>query len=259
MKISVVQMNMQQENPEYNFGHTEVLLNKAAENMPDVAVLPEMWNTGFFPKNNLSETADFEAVRTKELLSNFSRKNKVYTIGGSVARTHNGKMYNTCYVFDRNGTNIASYDKIHLFSHMDEDKFFTAGNSFCTFDIDGVKAGVIICYDLRFPELVRRLALDGAEILFIVSQWPQERVEQLKILTKARAVENQMFSILANSCGSFDNTRFAGNSFACDPLGNVIAAADKNETVLTFCIDTSEVENIRNEFRVFDDIRKDLY
>lgn len=258
MKISVIQMNMRANDTEYNFAHAEELLKRAGENS-DAVILPETWNTGFFPKDNIRSLADKNASRTKELFSRISKEYKTAVIGGSVTEERNGKIYNTCYIFNKAGECISSYSKTHLFSYMKEDCFYEKGGGTALFELNGIKAGVIICYDLRFPELARKLAASGAEILFVPCQWPAERTELMKTLIKGRAAENQMYSVLCNSCGEFGETVYGGHSLIADPLGEIISEAGENEEILSLEIDTEKVKALRHEFKVFSDLREDLY
>ena len=251
-------MNMRAEDTEYNFVRAEELLERAARGT-DAVILPEVWNTGFFPKDNIHSLADKDGKRAKALFEKISKKYKTAVIGGSVTEEKDGKIYNTAYIFNEEGECISSYSKTHLFSYMNEDGFYEKGDGISIFTIGGIKAGVIICYDLRFPELTRRLAYDGAEILFVPCQWPSERTELMKTLLKGRAAENQMFGVLCNSCGTFNETVYGGHSLAVSPLGEVIKEAGSDEEILFLEIDTAKVKALRNEFRVFSDIRKDLY
>lgn len=258
MKISVIQMNMRANDTEYNFARAEELLKRAAKSS-DAVILPETWNTGFFPKNNIRSLADKNASRTKELFSRISGEYKTAVIGGSVTEEKDGRIYNTCYIFNKAGECISSYSKTHLFSYMDEDSFYEKGDRTALFEINGIKAGVLICYDLRFPELARKLAVSGAEILFVPCQWPARRVELMKTLIKGRAAENQMFAVLCNSSGEYGETVYGGHSLIADPLGEIIGEAGEKEEILSLEIDTEKVKALRHEFKVFSDIREDLY
>lgn len=254
----MIQMKIKEGDTEYNFSRARTLLEKAAQNRPDVIMLPETWNTGFFPKDDIDDTADENAVKTKALLSRISREYKVNIVGGSVTEKKDGKFFNTCYVFDDKGNNIASYSKAHLFSPMEENRYYSAGDGICLFTVNGIKAAVMICYDLRFPEFARKAALSGAEVIFVPAQWPKERISQMKILLRARAVENQMFALLCNSCGEAYNTLYGGSSLVCDPLGNTDSAGDGEEILFVSC-DTDVIKDIRKSINVFSDRREDIY
>ena len=112
---------------------------------------------------------------------------------------------------------------------------------------------MIICYDLRFPELTRRLSLDGIEMLFVVSQWPEERIAHLRCLTAARAIENQIFVVDCNSCSSADSTVYGGTSAVIDPLGRTLALAEETEEILSAECDMNLAEEVRGSMPVFRD------
>ncbi len=169
---------------------------------PDVLVLPETWNTGFFPAQDLANLADDDGRRVKAELGALAGELGVNLVAGSVANRRGSRVYNTSYIFDRQGCCIASYDKTHLFTPMHEDAAFACGNRLCSFPLDGVSCGIITCYDIRFPELTRSLALRGLDVLFVVAQWPDVRIGHLNCLAQARAIENQMFVAVCNSCGA---------------------------------------------------------
>ena len=142
---------------------------------------------------------------------------------------------------------------------MGEDAAFAKGDSLARFSLDGASCALIICYDLRFPELVRTLALPGLDILFVVSQWPDKRVSHLEILSRARAIENQMFVALCNSCGEAFGTQFGGHSAVIDPWGAVLAQAGEKEEILSAEADLSILNEIRGSIPVFCDRRAELY
>lgn len=259
MKVSVVQMDMLLADPEYNFKHAEELIREAAKDKPDVITLPETWNTGFFPKENLEILSDNNGEKVKAVFGALAKELNVNIVAGSVANAKNGKVYNTSFTFDRSGECIAEYDKTHLFTNMGEEEYFEWGKNVVTFEIDGVKCGIIICYDVRFLELVRTLSLQGIEVLFVVSQWPVKRLKHWQILNMARAIENQMFVVCTNSCGTAGETKYAGHSAIIDPLGEVIAEGDDSELILSGELDLNILKNIRNTINVYRDRKPELY
>src|SRR5699024_6589962 len=118
----------------------------------------------------------------------------VIIVGGSYANKKNGKVYNTSTVIDRTGKTVYEYDKMHLVPMLNEPAYLEGGKEKArVFEVEGVKMGLIICYDLRFPELARSLALEGAEVLYVTAEWPTVRKDHWKNLLIARAIENQMF------------------------------------------------------------------
>lgn len=260
MRICCVQMDMLPAEPERNFPHAEELIRRAVKTeRPDVVVLPETWNTGFAPGQIDPALADEDGERTRSTFSALAKELGVNIVAGSVANRRGGKLYNTAYVFDRAGDCLAVYDKTHLFSPMGEDKAFTKGDSLARFSLDGASCALIICYDLRFPELVRTLALPGLDILFVVSQWPDKRIAHLNVLSKARAIENQMFVALCNSCGEAFGTRYGGHSAVIDPWGEVLAQAGEAEEILAAEADLSVLSEIRGSIPVFRDRRAEFY
>ena len=259
MKISCIQMDMKFGCPEENFQHAAALAEQAMAEQPDVLVFPETWNTGFFPKENLESLCDQDGSQVKEVFGALAAKLNVNIVAGSVANYRDGKVFNTAYVFDRKGECIASYDKTHLFTPMGEDNYFTPGDHLCRFTLDGVSCGLIICYDVRFPELTRSLTVPGLDMLFVVSQWPKVRTFHLRSLTTARAIENQMFVVCCNSCGTAGETVYGGNSAVIDPWGETLRLAGEQEEILSAECDLNILKNIRSTIPVFRDRRPELY
>lgn len=257
MKISCIQMDMRLGEADYNFAHAEELVRAAAEKeRPDVIVLPETWNTGFFPKK-LAPCADRDGERTKSVFSALARELNVNIVCGSVANQKADGFYNTAYVFDRSGEVVAEYDKTHLFTPSGEHEAFQGGGHTCRFELEGQKCGLIICYDIRFPELTRTMTLEGVDLLFVVAQWPAKRIMHLETLARARAIENQMFLALCNSAAS--DTACGGHSAVIDPWGEYLAHAGDGETTITGELDFSVIEGIRSSINVFRDRRPELY
>lgn len=259
MKVTCLQMDMKLGCPEENFLHAAAMVEEAMKEAPDVLLLPETWNTGFFPKEGLPELCDRDGAKVKEVFGALAKKHSVNIVAGSVSNVRDGKVYNTAMVFDRQGSCVASYDKTHLFTPMGEDNYYTPGDHLCRFTLDGVNCGLIICYDVRFPELTRSLTVQGLDMLFVVSQWPKVRTFHLRSLTTARAIENQMFVCCCNSCGTAGETVYGGNSAIIDPWGETIALAGEKEEILTADCDLKILENIRGSIPVFRDRRPQLY
>ena len=258
MKITCLQMDMALGRVEENFALAEAMIRQAVEEKPDVIVLPETWNTGFFPEN-VRELADRDGAQTKEAIGALAKEFAVNIVAGSVANVRDGKLYNTAFVFDREGKCVAEYDKTHLFSPMGEDAVFAPGDRLCRFALDGVRCGIIICYDLRFPELTRSLAVQGLDVLFVVSQWPDVRISHLQSLAVARAIENQIFLVCCNSCGKAGDAQYGGSSAMIDPWGRTIAQAGNTKKVLTEELDMNILEDIGKSICVFRDRRPELY
>ena len=207
-----------------------------------LVVLPEMWSTGFANKRlkDLSDT-------TPEILEDLSAvaKKRRLTIIGSMPEKARGRVYNTAYVIDRDGSVTGAYRKIHLFSLTGEDRHFNRGRKAVVSRTSLGPIGLMICYDLRFPELCRSLALGGAQVVVVVAQWPVVRAAHWDILLKARAVENQLFVFGANRCGSDGDIVYAGHSRIISPYGEIMARAGKHSATLSTTIDLRAVQQTR--------------
>ena len=259
MRVSAIQMDMKFADPAYNFKHAEELIREAAASKPDVIVLPETWNTGFFPKENLKELSDKDGAAVKDMCSALARELNVNIVAGSVSNNRGGHIYNTACVFDRAGACIAEYDKTHPFTPMGEHEVYTPGDHLVTFTLDGVRCGLLICYEVRFPELWRTLALRGAQVMFLPAQWTAARQYHWETLTAARAIENQLFVVSCNACGERDGTLYGGFSRIIDPLGAVLAQGGGEEEIVTAALDLSSIAPLRARVPVFHDRRPALY
>ncbi|MBN3527557.1 carbon-nitrogen family hydrolase [Paenibacillus apiarius] len=264
-KICAIQMDVAIGEPERNRMQVMNKIKSAMEqeDKPDVIVLPEMWNTGYALKR-IHELADEQGEQTIRLLSALAAQYQVNIVGGSVAVREQDRIYNRAYVLDRQGLIAKTYDKTHLFRLMDEHHYLSAGAALGHFTLDGVSCGVIICYDLRFPELSRTLALQGVEVLFVPAQWPHPRLHHWQTLLTARSIENQMYVVACNRTGSSrgadgKETSFFGSSVILDPWGETLAGADEEEAFVQAHIQLSLVEEVRGRIPVFEDRREALY
>lgn len=257
MRVSCVQLDMKLGDVKANFAHAEAMIREAVDrDHPDTVVLPETWNTGFFPQE-LAPCADDDGKATKALCSALAKELNINIVAGSVANRRADGYYNTAYVFDRSGAVIAEYDKTHLFTPSGEHHFFRMGSRTCRFTLEGIPCGLIICYDIRFPELIRSLTVQGVDLLFVVSQWPAKRTMHLDTLARARAIENQTFLALCNSAAA--DTVCAGHSAIIDPWGEYLAQAGEKEEIISADLDFSMIQSIRESINVFRDRRPDLY
>src|SRR5699024_7794105 len=182
-------------------------------------------------------------------------------IGGSIGNKRAGEFFNTSLVFNRQGDLVYEYDKIHLVPMLHEHDYLTGGKKKArVFQLDGINMGLIICYDLRFPELARQLALEGAEVLHVVAQWPIARKEHWRHLQIARAIENQCFVISSNTVGANETTTFAGESMIIGPWGSTITngVPDEEETVRA-ALDMNIVPKIRKDVPIFTSRVPEMY
>ncbi|WP_342414646.1 carbon-nitrogen family hydrolase [Paenibacillus sp. FSL R10-2782] len=260
--VALIQTHIELGNPPENRSHIRTLMEQAVtvELKPDLIVLPEMWNTGY-ALDRIHELADQEGAETREWISAFASTHQVNVVAGSIAeKKSDGHVYNTMLVFDRSGAEVASYSKIHLFRLMDEEKYLQPGEEKVLFTLDGgIQAGASICYDIRFPELARSLALSGANLLIVPAEWPHPRLHHWRTLLTARAIENQMYVIACNRVGRSGDTDFFGHSLIIDPWGEIIAEGGEQEDIITGTIESALVQDVRGRIPVFEDRRTSLY
>ncbi len=255
VKAAAVQFNISLGEIEPNLLHVRRELARLAGEGVQLALLPEMWATGFAYRQ-LNELA----MQTDELvdeLAELSLKHGMVIVG-SLPEPHENKVYNTAYVLDR-GVVTGKYRKIHLFSLMQEDRSFDGGDSWLLAQTSIGRVGVFICYDLRFPELARRLAVEGAEILVVPGEWPKPRQEHWRTLLRARAIENQLFVVAANCCGMVGKLDFFGMSMIIDPKGEILAEAGYETESIVATLDFAAMSSWREQIPCFNDRKPACY
>jgi predicted amidohydrolase len=233
-----------------NLETAERMMSELADAGCRLAVLPEMWSCSF-PYPVLGDMAG----KTPDILEKMRgiARNRRMVIVGSLPETDGKSIFNTSYLIDATGEIAGTYRKVHLFSHYYEHRHFAAGTSAKVFSTSVGRIGMLICYDLRFPEIARRLALDGAEIICVSAQWPTARIENWSVLLRARANENQLFVVGCNGCGVEGKITWGGSSAIVSPLGRVIAHAGPGEQVVSGAIEEREMTEFRKTIECFRD------
>lgn len=259
MKISMLQVPAIVGEPRKNMILLETYVQEAVQQGADVLVLPETWNVGFFPKDIQESAEEAETSEALHWMKSIAQKHKVNLVGGSIAIKEQGKLFNRCYVFNRQGELVHTYNKVHLFSPGQEAEHFERGDKNSIFELDGVPCAVQICYDLRFPELARGLALQGAKVLFTPAQWPHPRSEHWLTLNRARAIENQMYVVAVNGCGEAYSVQSCGYSVVYGPFGETLVAAGEEQGVYTAEINLEKVDQVRQQIPVFADRQVGVY
>ncbi|WP_180271034.1 carbon-nitrogen family hydrolase [Anoxybacillus flavithermus] len=257
MNIACIQMDIAFGAPEKNKQTVGRYMEQMARDV-DVVVLPELWTTGY-DLTRLTDIADEDGEETKTFLSELARTYDVHIVGGSVAKKVADNITNTMYVVNRNGDVVCEYSKLHLFKLMDEHLYLQAGETTGLFSLGETTCAGVICYDIRFPEWIRAHTLHGAEVLFVVAEWPLARLHHWRTLLMARAIENQCYIVACNRAGKDRNNEFAGHSMIIDPWGNVLAEGDEQEAVIKATIDIHEVQRVRARIPIFSDRRPDVY
>ncbi|WNB90658.1 carbon-nitrogen family hydrolase [Bacillus sp. NEB1478] len=260
MKIACIQVDVQFGKPQLNYEHIEKKIRETVHlYKPDTIVLPELWDTGY-DLTRLDVISDDNGEKAKKLLSSLAKEFAVNIIGGSVAMRNEQSVYNTMMSFNRNGEHIGTYSKAHLITLMDEEKYISAGDATGLFKVDGILSAGVICYDIRFPEWIRKPFLNGAKVLFVPAQWPIQREIHWRALLIARAIENQCYVIACNRIGSDPNNTFAGQSMIIDPWGEIVAEASKTEEeILVADLSSTLVDEVRTKVPALNDRRVDLY
>ena len=181
-----------------------------------------------------------------------------------VFRSGEGRsIYNSQVFIDEHGKVVTKYRKTHLFTAapIEEHKCFSPGNDFTSFAFESLRFGPSVCYDLRFPEMYRKLAVENNVTAFIISSaWPLPRVEHFRTLAMARAIENQSYVIVANRVGRDDEISFCGTSAIIDPYGVIVASASQDrEELIQAQLSEDLVTSVRSRMEVFAHRRQDLY
>lgn len=252
---AALQFTVTQGDVDANLAYVRESLQQAAGQGAQLVVLPEMWSSGFSYKN-LNDLSQRTPAITQGLLE-LSRSLGLVIVG-SMPEPHGDKVFNTITVCD-NGAVAGTYRKMHLFSLLGEDRAFDSGDGWLLAETSLGKIGVIICYDLRFPELSRRLALEGAEIICIPAQWPKPRQEHWRTLVRARAIENQLFVVACNACGIIGKLDFFGMSMIVNPKGELLAEAGEEPGTILAPLDMQEMTEWRAQIPCFNDRRPECY
>ncbi len=241
---------------------------KEASRKAQIVILPEIFNAPY-QTNLLPDYAEAIPGRTSCFLSTQALENKVLLIGGSIPEIDvAGKIYNSSCVFDQAGDMIAKHRKLHLFDIdipgqiiFKESDVFTAGENLELIDYPQLKLAVLICYDIRFPELARMATLAGAQIIFVPAAFNTTTgPAHWELLMRTRAVDNQLFVVAASPARNPDSSYQAwGHSMVVDPWGKVIAEAQTGEEIIYAEINLSLLQKVRQELPVLKHRRPELY
>jgi omega-amidase len=207
---------------------------------------------------NTAVTAEPTDGPTVKFLGQLARENGVYVLAGIVTRGTDGRPRNEAFVFKPDGFYYVSYAKVHLFKHGHEHEHYAPGQDLLNFNWgskDGCNVAPQICYDLRFPELFRRAAAEGAQLLPVIANWPVARHAHWLTLLAARAIENQAFVAGCNRIGRDGvGLEYAGGSRIIDFGGNVLADAGGEETIITASIDVDALREYRRKLPFLADL-----
>jgi predicted amidohydrolase len=235
--------------------------SRAKEAGADLVVFPEMADTGYaMPviQKHATTWSEGAVPQLREIAKTLS----IAIISG-VSERESASIYNSQVSIDASGKIVASYRKTHLFSPapVEEHKCFSSGDKLVSYAAGNLRLGLTICYDLRFPEVYRTLACEeGANVFIISSAWPFPRVEHLRVLAIARAIENQSYVVLSNRVGRDDGVSFCGSSAIIDPYGVTVAAASADrEELIQAEISEETLRSVRERMPLFEHRRPELY
>ncbi len=256
MNTAVIQFDVKKGQIQANMDIVFKCLKSLLASNVRLAVLPEMFSCSFD-----NESLKVHARQTDHIvdqLARFAKKNKM-AIAGTLPEKNGEHIHNTMFFIDIDGKVKGRYRKLHLFRLTNEHHYYTPGEKTVVIDTSLGRIGLMTCYDLRFPELARSLYLQGARIIVLSAQWPSPRKEHLKTLTKARAIENQLFMVCSNRTGTEDDLSFPGMSMIVDPLGNILADAKDVAGSAFATIETEKVAQFRTLIPCMTDRRADIY
>ncbi|MCX7745741.1 MAG: carbon-nitrogen hydrolase family protein [Clostridia bacterium] len=266
-KIAICQMTVA-EHKRKNIESAVAMIKTAAQNFAQIIILPEMFNCpyenskfSFFAE----ESANGETVLA---ISEAAKLYGVYIVAGSIPERAHDKIYNSSIVFDRDGKILGRHRKIHLFDiHVEgkltfrESDTLASGENITVIDTEFGKMGVAICYDIRFPELFRIMALKGAEFIVVPANFNMVTgPAHWEPLIRIRAIDNQVYIAAASAARNDQASYIAyGHSMIVDPWGNIISRADEKECIIYADVNRTEVSRIRKELPLLAHRRTDIY
>jgi predicted amidohydrolase len=229
--------------------------HKSTENL-EFIVLPELFDIGFRYDDYAKAGPGIPGL-TSEFMQSLAEEHSSYVVGTGLEKK-DSLYFNTLVLTSPEGKTIGSYRKIHPF--QSERDVFAGGNMVTLFDIKGVRVGVEICYDVRFPEVSRKLALEGAELILMPAAFPDPRSAHWDNLVMARAIENQLFVAAANRVGpSFDEKTYFGHSQVVDPWGARLTRMNSENDVFASSIDTAMIKSVREQITCYADVAPEGY
>jgi len=242
-----------------NLKKAALMLEACRHNNVNIAVLPEMFNCPYDTNSFLIYAENLENSETVSVISTAAKHNDLYVVAGSISEICEGNIYNTCLVFDRNGSIIGKHRKIHLFDvdiengiRFKESDVLSSGNQSTVVDTEYCKIGVAVCFDMRFSELYREMSKVGAKVIITPGAFNMiTGPAHWELLVRARALDNQVFHTAVSPARNTEASYVAyGNSMLCDPWGNVLARADEKEQIVFANIDLDMVDSIREQLPV---------
>lgn len=267
IKIAAIQMSTVADKME-NVRTVKTYLEKIKDENPDFVILPEMFCCPY-QTENFPIYAEKEGGPVWQQLSGYAKQYGIYLIGGSMPEKDvEGNVYNTSYIFDREGKQIGKHRKVHLFDidvkggqTFKESDTLTAGDSDTVFDTEFGKIGVMLCFDIRFPELSRMMVNDGAKVIFVPAAFNMTTgPAHWELSFRTRALDNQIYMVGCAPARDVSAGYISwGHSIVTDPWGRVTGMLDENEGILLAELDMDYEEQVREELPLLKSRRKDIY
>lgn len=267
IKIAAIQMSTVADKME-NVRTVKTYLEKIKDENPDFVILPEMFCCPYQPEN-FPIYAEKEGGPVWQQLSGYAKRYGIYLIGGSMPeKDAEGNVYNTSYIFDREGKQIGKHRKVHLFDidikggqTFKESDTLTAGDSDTVFDTEFGKIGVMLCFDIRFPELSRMMVNDGAKVIFVPAAFNMTTgPAHWELSFRTRALDNQIYMVGCAPARDVSAGYISwGHSIVTDPWGRVIDMLDEKKGILLAELDMDYEEQVREELPLLKSRRKDIY
>jgi deaminated glutathione amidase len=268
LRVAAVQLNSSADKGD-NLERAEQLVARAASRGADLVLLPEKWNAIGSTETLVANAESLDGGETVTAMSGWAAQHGITLVGGSITEHREGreKLSNTCCAFDSSGDLVAVYRKIHMFDvevgghTYRESDAEEPGDETVVCDVEGWKLGLTICYDLRFPELYRILAVEGAEVVTVPAAFTlYTGKDHWELLLRARAVENQCFVVASNVWGAIEGGKAAyGRSMIVDPWGVVLAQAPDEDTVVSAELDRARLQQVRESLPALASRRPSAY
>lgn len=269
LRIGLCQMLVTEAGKKENIDKAKKMIYDAADKGAKIVSLPEMFNCPYDNKNFREYAETFPQGETIKMLSNAAKEKNIYLIGGSIPELDNeDKVYNTSFIFDNKGSLIGKHRKMHLFDidiknrvSFKESEVLTGGRDITVVDTEYGKIGVAICYDIRFPELIRIMTLKGVKIVFIPAAFNMTTgPAHWETLFKSRALDNQIYVAGISPARDINYSYVAyGNSIVVNPWGNVVNRLDEKEAILIEDIDFDYINEVRESLPLLKHRREDVY
>lgn len=266
LKIGLIQMKVENDKKE-NMIKASQLVTKISVERPDIVILPEMFSCPYV-SSKFPLCAEEEGDYTFNFLSNLAKTNNIYLVGGSIPEKEKNKIYNTSYVFDRQGKMIGKHRKVHLFDidiknkqKFKESDTLSSGDKVTVFDTEFGKIGLCICYDFRFPELSRLMVGKGAKAIIVPASFNLTTgPAHWEIMFRSRAIDNQVYTIGCSPARDYNSSYISyGHSLIVSPFGEILYELDESENLITYTIDFDYVNQVRQELPLLHHRRRDLY